>query len=127
VEPDVLQDLVREIENMKEKQTRDLIATLTEQTEVAFFKLGGVLSLVQANGWYQPYGSFREFVEKEHGLHYRKATYWIEIYNRLSNSGVPWAKVSKLGWTKLKEIARVLTAENVVEWVRSPSSRTRSR
>jgi hypothetical protein len=118
VEPDVLQDLVHEIENMKEKQARDLVSTLTEQTEVTFFKLGGVLSVIQANGWYEPYASFREFVEKEHGLHYRKATYWIEIYNRLSNSGVPWAKVSKLGWTKLKEIARVLTIENVDEWVK---------
>jgi hypothetical protein len=34
VEPDDLQDLVHQIENMKEKQARDLIATLTDQTEV---------------------------------------------------------------------------------------------
>jgi len=45
VEPDDLQDLVHQIENMKEKRARDLIATLTDQTEVAFSKLGGVLPL----------------------------------------------------------------------------------
>ena len=64
---------------------------------------------------------FKEFVENVHGLHYRKATYWIEIYNRLSNSGVPWSKVNKIGWTKLKEIAKVLTKDNVDEWVKIAS------
>ena len=43
--------------------------------------------------------------------------YQIEIYNRLSNSGVPWSKVSAIGWTKLQVIARVLTVENADEWV----------
>jgi len=117
VEPDVLQDLVHEIENLKEEKAHKLITELMEETEVTFFRLGGILSVVQANGWYQPYASFREFVEQKHGLSYRKAIYWIEIYNRLSNSGIPWAKVKDVGWTKLQIIASVLTTENVDEWV----------
>jgi len=121
VGPDILSDLVHEIETMKEKEALAAIGQLTEQTELTFFKLGGILSLVLANNWYTPYPSFKEFVENVHGLHYRKATYWIEIYNRLSNSGVPWAKVSKIGWTKLKEIAKVLTQDNVDEWVKIAS------
>lgn len=115
---DVLSDLIHEIETMQEKQARLLVKELSEQTEVTFFKLGGVLSVIQANGWYEPYASFREFVEKEHGLHYRKATYWVGIYNNLAESKVPWAKVAHLGWTKLKEIAGVITLENVDEWVK---------
>lgn len=121
MEADVLQDLVHEIETMKEKEALDLVGKLTEETELTFFKLGGVLSLVQANGWYAPHATLREWVENVHGLHYRKAIYWIEIYNRLANSGVPWSKVSKIGWTKLKEIAKVLTKENVDEWVQIAS------
>jgi hypothetical protein len=117
VEDDLIQDLVHEIENMKEKPARQLVAELAETAEVTFFKLGGVLSVIQAHGWHEPYASFREFVEKEHGLAYRKATYWIEIYNCLAQAGIPWGKVKKLGWTKLKEIARVLTVDNVDEWV----------
>lgn len=119
---DVLSDLIHEIETMQEKQARILVKELSEQTEVTFFKLGGVLSVIQANGWYEPYASFREFVEKEHGLHYRKATYWVGIYNNLAESKVPWAKVSHLGWTKLKEIAGVITLENVDEWVKIAES-----
>ncbi len=118
VSPDALTDLVHEIENLKEKQARELVGELAEQAEVTFFRLGGVLSVVQANGWYKPFASFREFVEKEHGIHYRKATYWVGIYNELAESKVPWEKVKGLGWTKLKEIASVLTPDNVDEWVK---------
>jgi len=114
---DVLSDLIHGIETLKEKEARALVVTLTEETEVAFFKLGGVLSVIQANGWFEPYASFREFVEKEHGLHYRKATYWVGIYNRLAEAKVPWSKVRDIPWTKLKEIAAVITVENVDEWV----------
>ncbi len=121
---DVLSDLIHEIETMKEKQARELVTELSEQTEVTFFKLGGVLSVIQANGWYEPYASFREFVEKEHGLHYRKATYWVGIYNSLAESKVPWSKVAHLGWTKLKEIASVITLDNVDKWVEIAQGQT---
>jgi hypothetical protein len=117
MEPDVLQDMVHEIENLKEEKAHKLISELMDETEVTFFRLGGILSIVQANGWYAPYASFREFIEQKHGLSYRKAIYWIEIYNRLSNSGIPWVKVKDVGWTKLQIIASVLTLENVDEWV----------
>ena len=118
VQDDMLADLVFEIENMKEKQALELVGTLAEQTEVTFFKLGGVLSVIQANGWFAPYNSFREFVEKKHGIHYRKAVYWTDIYNKLAEAKVPWDKVKFIGWTKLKEIAGVITNDNVDEWVK---------
>ncbi len=118
---DVLSDLIHEIETMKEKDAKALVRELSEHSEQTFFKLGGVLSLIQANGWYEPYASFREYVEKEHGLHYRKATYWVGIYNNLAESKVPWAKVKDIGWTKLKEIAAVITVDNVDEWVKIAS------
>jgi hypothetical protein len=121
---DVLSDLVHEIENMKEDEARHMVASLNNETEMTMFKLGGVLSLIQANGWYQPYASFREFVEKDLGIHYRKATYWSAIYNHLAESKVPWEKVKGIGWTKLKEIAEVLTIENVDDWVQIASSQT---
>ena len=33
-------------------------------------------------------------------------------------AGLPWNKVKHIGWTKLKEIAGVVTVENVDEWVK---------
>jgi len=121
---DVLSDLVHEVENMKEQEAREMAKVLGNETEMTLFKLGGVLSVIQANGWFEPYGSFRDYVEKELGMHYRKATYWVSIYNHLAESKVPWDKVKGLGWTKLKEIAEVLTVDNVDEWVQIAQSQT---
>ncbi len=116
-EADVLQDLVHEIENMEEKQAYELIATLIDQIEATYFKLGGVLSQARANGWHDGYPSFKEFVEGKYGFSYRKAMYLIEIYNSLVESKVPWEKVADLGWSKLREVAPILTLDNVDHWV----------
>lgn len=124
LEPDALSDMVSEIENLKEKDAKDLVGKLAEQAEFTYFKLGGVLSVIQVQGWFQPYASFREYVEKEHGIQYRKAMYWVAIYNDLSAAKIPWEKVKGLGWTKLKEIAELLTPENVDEWVQIAASQT---
>jgi hypothetical protein len=39
--------------------------------------------------------------------------YLISTYTKLVESGVAWEQVSHLGWTKLKEIAGILTPKNV--------------
>jgi len=121
---DLLSDLVHEIENMKEQEARKAALELNNETELTLFKLGGVLSVIQANQWFEPYATFREYVEKEVGLNYRKATYWTAIYNHLAESKIPWDKVKHIGWTKLKEIAEVLTVDNVDEWVKVAQSQT---
>jgi hypothetical protein len=114
---DLIIDIVQTVENLKEKEARELVVQLCEGAEFTFFKLGGVLSVIQANGWYEPFASFKDYVETERGINYRTARYWIAIYNGIVESGVPWAKVKHLGWTKLKEIVPVLTLDNVDHWV----------
>lgn len=121
---DVIVDLVHEVETLNEKDARSLVASLADHSEKTFFKLGGVLSVIQKNGWFQPYGTFRDFVEKEHGINYRRAVYWTSIYNKLVESKVPWDKVKSLGWTKLITLSDVLTEENVDEWVSIAKSQT---
>jgi hypothetical protein len=124
IEADVIQDMVHEIENVKEKQVYELIGGLVDQTEMNFFKLGGVLSVAQANGWHHGYPSFKEMCENHFGVNYRRAMYWVEIYKKLANSGVPWTKVSKIGWTKLQIIASIITTENVDSWVQIASTQS---
>jgi len=114
---DLFIEIVHTVENLKEKEARELVVSLCEGAEFTYFKLGGVLSVIQANKWYAPYASFKDYVESERGLNYRTARYWIAIYNGIVESGVPWAKVKHLGWTKLKEIVQVLTVDNVDQWV----------
>ena len=80
--------------------------------------LGGVLSLIQTNHWFGPYSSFRELIETEFDLEYRRAMYWVSTYNHLVESKIPFSKVAGIGWTKLKEIAKVIDEDNVDAWVK---------
>lgn len=121
---DELADLVHEIENMGAKDAREMVAKLANESEMTMFKVGGVLSVIQANGWFEPHGTFRDYIENEVGLHYRKALHWVAIYNALVEAQVPWSKVKGIGWTKLKEIAEVLTPSNVEEWVKIAATQT---
>jgi len=123
VEADVIIDVVSEIEHLGRDDALKLVHQLTEETEVTFFRLGGALSVIMRNEWFRPdYPTFRDYVEQVYGMAYRRAAYWVAIYNALSESGIPWSKVKDVGWTKLKEIAQVLTQENVDEWVERAAS-----
>ena len=116
---DLIVTTVHEIENMKEDKAFKLVPQLLNDIDHDYFRLGGVLAVIQAQGWFMDkgYENFRAYVESECGIKYRKACYLIEIYNGLVASGVEWEKVKSLGWTKLREIAKHLTPENTDEWV----------
>lgn len=114
---DDLEDMIFSVETLKEKEVKALIAKLAGEAEFTFFKIGGALYMVQKNKWWKPYASLRDFIEEEYGFGYHKAMYWISIYVHLTESQVEWSKVKDLGWSKLKEIAHVVTPENVDKWV----------
>lgn len=111
--------IASEIENIKEDKAFKLLPSLLEDINRNHFKIGGLLSKVQSEGWFQDKGfeTFKSFVEATYGMKYRKAMYFIEIYNCLVAAEIPWGKVSHLGWTKLLEIIKYLTADNVDEWL----------
>jgi len=118
-EEDLIVRVAHEIENMKVEKAFREIPKLVDNIGHDYFKLGGVLSVIQSNGWFQDkgYENFRSFIESECGLKYRKGMHLIEIYNGLVESGVSWDQVKHLGWTKLRELAKILKPANVVEWV----------
>lgn len=118
MEKNALSDIGVEIENLSEEDAKALVGRLAEEVDQTFFKLGGVLSRILEHQWYKPYASFREYVEQEHDITYRTAMYWINIYTSLIEAEIPYDKVAGIGWSKLKELASILTADNVDEWVK---------
>ena len=92
----------------------------------ANFMLGGALSTIQKNKWWseEGYDSFRDCIEQVFGLEYRKAMYLTGIYNDLVELGIPWDEIGHIGWTKLKEIASILTLDNVEDWLEKASTMT---
>jgi hypothetical protein len=118
LEPDVIATTAHEVENIGKENAPAIVRALLNDTDFNFFKLGGVLAVIQTNQWFGEHDTFRAYVEAEFGLSYRKAVYLVAIYTALVQSGVSWDKVKELGWTKLKELAGILTSKNADAWVK---------
>lgn len=86
------------------------------------FILGGILKRIHENNWYEDYESFGEYVFETFGFQERKARYLMEIYSELTFNRIPWDKVSVLGWTKIKMLCKILSIDNVDEWVEKAGS-----
>lgn len=114
---DVIHDIVHEVELLTKVKALNEAARLADNIEQNYFKLGGVLKVIYDNAWFEGSASFDAFVYERYGFQSRKAKYLMEIYENLATKSIPWEKVSHLGWTKLKDLAKVLTKDNVDEWV----------
>jgi hypothetical protein len=116
---DLLQQIVQDIGALSAADAIAAIPALLDGADENYFRLGGVFSRISKEKLYETEGfdTFKVFVETKYGIQYRKAMYWVSIYDTLIESGVPWNKVKDVGWTKLKDLASILTLENVDEWV----------
>ena len=103
---DLIELTVKELENLDKESAYEQVSNLSENIDYNYFRLGGVFSVIQANGWYHDdgYENFRQCVEDKFGVQYRKAMYLIQIYNDLVASGVKWSQVKSIGWSKLKAL-----------------------
>lgn len=101
---------------------------LTHTIAETFWTLGGVLSFIRRHKSYEtvqvgdesPYAGnqgFAKYCEDELDLHYRKAMYYIEIYETLAPTGVEVDRIIALGWSKAKEITGVVTKKNAEKWI----------
>lgn len=122
---DVLTSVAQEVETLSQKKAFELVNELIDSGGVNDFRLGGVLARVQSQSeteggeeWLDGHASFKELLDKKFNLQYRKAMYLIEIYTNLVEKQIPWDAVSSVGWTKLKDLSKVLTQKNVDAWVK---------
>lgn len=120
----LIHDVAVEIEHLTKTKALNQADKLAEDIEANYFKLGGVLKLILSQQWYEGFASFDAFVLEKFGFQVRKAHYLIQIYTNLVDKQIPWEKVSGLGWTKLKDLAPILTLENLDEWIAKASNVT---
>jgi len=123
---DLIVDTAAQIENLDKEGAFEMIKPLLSIEGENDFRLGGILSLIKSNGWWEDkgYESFKSFVVGDFDMQYRKAMYLIAMYNNLVESEVPWEKVAHIGWSKLKELAAVINNENVDGWVSKAETMT---
>lgn len=117
-------DTAQQIESMTKGKALAAAVELAQDIDSNYFRLGGVLKVIKDNSWFEGSESFDTYVAANFGFQVRKAKYLIEIYENLVTKQIDWSKVSKLGWTKLKELAKILTPENTDEWVAKAANLT---
>ena len=124
-ETDLISDLVHEIESLKKSDAIARLIELEDAHEQTYFEIGGLLSVMQKEKWFDPFTSLDEWVENNTAMKRSTARALIQIYNAIVESGVAWAQVQDIGWTKLRAIARVLDKENAQHWISVASNHSR--
>lgn len=116
---DHLKLISQEVEHLSTKaQAEKYVRNAHEDEGLGQYRLGGALSRIKEKQWYAPeYETFREYVEDRLGISYRAASYHIKIYEVLTDLGIPWSKVRDVGWSKLKELVRIIDADNLDGWL----------
>lgn len=110
---DPIHATVAEVEKLEsEGDAVKYIASLKEDVDFNFFKIGGALAAMQAKGWTGEYPDLWAFVEATIGIKARKARYLIAIYHALIGCGATWAEAKPVGWSKLALLASILAPEN---------------
>jgi hypothetical protein len=114
---DAIMSVAHEVENLTQEVAFQMVPALVEDMEFNLFRLGGILSVIRNHKWFGEHKNFKELVEKDFNMEYRKAMYFAEIYDKLLENDIPWESVKDVGWTKLRVLAKYLTLENVDYWV----------
>lgn len=113
----LIEAIAHEVETLSKPKALATADKLAEDIDTNSFRLGGVLKVIQDNSWYDGHETFFAFVQERFGFKERKTKYLMGIYTHLVQNQIPWEKVQHLGWTKLKNLALILTQDNVDDWV----------
>lgn len=116
------------LDNLDDSKALQIAKMLTNRIQRTFWDLGGILSYIRNNQSYKkvevngefPYDQkegFAQYVFDELGIRYRKAMYYIEIYEAFAPLGVDVESVLSLGWAKAKELTKVVDGDSVEDWV----------
>lgn len=93
------------------------VRRLTQMESEDWFRVGMILSSYKKSKGETELKELIAYTSDNFQINSRKAFYLINIYDRLVASNITPDKVSEVGWTKLKEIADLLTIDNVDYWV----------
>lgn len=120
---DQITDTAHQIENLSPTEAISIAREMIEAGEYHNFKLGGLLVRISEEA--VGYDNFESLLVAEFpSLKKRKAQYLMRIYTNLIAAEVAWGSVSHIGWSKLKEIAKVITKENAAEWIKKAEELT---
>jgi hypothetical protein len=105
------------LETVTKEDAIESIKNLAQMESEDWFRIGMILSSYRKSKGDEEFKSLLTYAEQNLQVNGRKAYYLISIHDSLVTSHITPSQVSEVGWTKLKEIAHLLTPENVDYWV----------
>lgn len=116
---------------LHEQDALDAAKALVAQAEETYFTLGGVLAHIYYEGIYKTVGydgkrGFADYIDRELGIHYRKAMYLIDIYVKFRAIGIDEHRLTQIGWSKAKEIKDYATPDNFDELLELAQTKSRT-
>lgn len=115
------------LEVQKHADIRQRVLELRHQVEDSYWELSQVVYGVYKESLYQNWGfkTWKDWVETELDFAVRKAQYLVSIqdwFGKMSPSVQTW--IHSLGWTKAKELVRVVDNNNAAEWQKRIEGKT---
>lgn len=111
----------RQASRPRPDECRERINHISHAAEASFLELAELLYEAKTQGYAEVWGfdNFQEWATSEFPMGARKAYYFVEIWETIVECGkkLDRKKLTKLGWTKAKDLASVISAENCEEWV----------
>ena len=110
---------------------------LAQRAEMTFYTLGGVLLHIERDGLHRDVEDaegnayeegqkgFNKYVSEELGLEYRKARYYMQMYQHFTHLGVDEEVVVSVGWTKAREIVKIGDKEQALQAFEEAKDMTR--
>jgi hypothetical protein len=132
-ETDLVSKLVEEFERLNRpdafarlSDTLAKLNTLEAAHEQSFFEIGGMLSIVLKNAWFDPYPSFDKWAHARLGMGRAKAHALIHNYDVVAKAGLSAAQFERIGWTKIRVLAPVLRRDNAEYWSERAATHSRA-
>jgi len=90
-----------------------------QEVERGYIDLARLLHEAYHKEFYREWGfkDFEEYITTELGMQYRKAMYFVDIWEKVKALNLSKPTVEKLGWAKMKDLVRVINEENAQEWI----------
>lgn len=112
---------------LKGGEAKEVAKKLVEDAKKNFFYFGGILAKIYNENMYAPKGvtwierehkdAWEEFCKDNYGMGAAQVRAYIDTYQTVSGLNIDAKKVGEIGWSKMAEVSRYITADNADELI----------
>lgn len=108
------------VEAMERAETiRASVREAVRAVDRSYLELADGLAEIYHQKYFETWGftNFESYCTSELDFTYRKAKFLIEIWDKVQGYNISRDRIERIGWTKMKDIVKVMNDENYEEWL----------